>query len=98
MATDSTPYPAAGPQPPRLLDQVRAVLRQRQLAPDVQQAYVRWIVSYLHFHQLRHPRDLGADAVAAFLTSLARAPRTSTEALEQARAALTLLYRDLLHI
>ena len=82
--------------PTRLLDQVRAVLRSKHYAWRTEQAYVDWVVRYVRFHHLRHPRELGADAVAAFLTHLAVEGQVAAATQNQARSALLFLYREVL--
>ena len=57
--------------PSTLLDQVRAYIRARHYSIRTERSYVRWIVRFIRFHGLRHPRDLGPPEVAAFLTHLA---------------------------
>jgi hypothetical protein len=32
--------------------------------------YVNWIKRYIYFHDKRHPRDMGAQEVEAFVTDL----------------------------
>lgn len=56
---------------PRLLDQVRELIRIRHYSIRTEQAYVQWISRFILFHGKRHPRDLGADEVTAFLSHLA---------------------------
>ena len=58
------------PRPPRLLDQVRQVLRVRHYARRTEECYVKWTTRFIRFHQLRHPRDMGAAEVEQFLTHL----------------------------
>jgi len=36
-----------------------------------EQAYVNWIKRYTYFHNVRHPAEMGAPQVQAFLTHLA---------------------------
>jgi hypothetical protein len=36
-----------------------------------EKTYVDWIRRYIYFHGKRHPKDLGAEEVEAFLTDLA---------------------------
>jgi integron integrase len=84
--------------PLKLLDQVRAALRRKHYAIRTEQAYVDWIVRYVRFHQLRHPRDLGADAVTAFLSHLAVNDHVAAATQNQARSALLFLYREVLGI
>ena len=52
----------------------------------------------MRHHQMRHPGELGAREVTAFLTWLARERRVSASTQNQAYAALIFLYREVLHI
>ncbi len=83
----------------RLLEVVRRRLRERRYSPRTQEAYVYWIRAYVLYHERRHPRDLDALAVGAFLSHLARvrcvAASTQNQALA-ALAALTFLYARVL--
>jgi hypothetical protein len=36
-----------------------------------EEAYVQWIKRFIFFHQKKHPRDMGAVEIQAFLTDLA---------------------------
>lgn len=85
-------------QPPKLLDQVRARLRARHYSYRTETSYVDWITRYIHFHQLRHPRDMGAPEVDAFLTHLAVEGHVAASTQNQARSALLFLYREVLDI
>ena len=44
---------------PRLLDQVRAVLRRKHYSLRTEEAYVGWVKRYVLFHHKRHPREMG---------------------------------------
>jgi integron integrase len=83
---------------PRLLDQVRQALRVRHYSPRTERAYVRWILRYIHFHQRRHPRELGAAELTAFLSDLAEPGRVSAATQAQALAALLFLYKHVLEV
>ncbi|MCV4607193.1 phage integrase N-terminal SAM-like domain-containing protein, partial [Escherichia coli] len=48
------------------------------------------------FHDKRHPADMGADEVRAFLTHLAVEQNVAASTQNQAFAALLFLYRDFL--
>ena len=63
----SDPVPA---QPPRLLDQLRARLRVLHYSIRTEQVYVDWARRFILFHGKRHPRDMGALEISAFLTDL----------------------------
>jgi integrase len=86
------------PRPPRLLDQVRQVLRVGHYSIRTEECYVKWMVRFIRFHQLRHPRDMGAAEVAQFLTDLAVAGRVSASTQNQALNALVFLYKQVLEI
>jgi hypothetical protein len=55
------------PGPPVLLDQVRAAVRLRHFALSTEKAYVHWIRAFVKHRGLRHPKDMRAAQVKAFL-------------------------------
>ncbi len=59
------------PQPKKLLDQVRDVLRRKHYAIRTEQAYLAWIKRFILFHHKRHPQEMGVPEIEAFLTHLA---------------------------
>ena len=82
------------PQPPKLLDQVRDRLRVKHYSIRTEQAYVDWIKRFIWFHDKRHPKDMGAPEVEAFLTHLAVKGKVSASTQNQAKSALLFLYRE----
>ncbi len=56
---------------PKLLDQVRNLMRVRHLSHKTERAYVGYIREYILFHGKKHPKDLGVDAIREYLTHLA---------------------------
>lgn len=48
------------PKPHRLLDQVRDRIRVLHYSRSTEATYTYWIKFYIHFHGLRHPKDMGA--------------------------------------
>jgi site-specific recombinase XerD len=80
----------------RLLDQVSDIARFRHLSLRTEEAYRNWIKRYILFHGKRHPRELDADAVRAFLTDLAVNQNVSASTQNQAFNALLFLYRQVL--
>src|SRR6266487_5298175 len=56
---------------PKLLDQIRQLMRLRHYSLRTEEAYVGWIRRYILFHGKRHPRDLAESDIAGFLSSLA---------------------------
>jgi integron integrase len=95
MATPP-PSPASQPSGPRLLDRLADALRTRGYVGVLRQAYVEWARRYIRYHNLRHPQDLGAAEVAAFLDHLTTSANLSRAAETEARAALTFLYEVVL--
>jgi len=59
------------PNPKTLLDRVRDTLRLKQYSNKTEQAYLNWIKQYILFHDKKHPQDMGAPEIEAFLTYLA---------------------------
>ena len=46
-------------------------MRLDRYGPCTEQAYVDWIERFIRFHGVRHPQEMGADEVKAFLSNLA---------------------------
>ena len=84
--------------PLRLLDQVRARIRYRHYSVRTERAYVDWTRRFVVFHDKRHPRDMGAVEVEAFLTHLAQERRVAASTHQQALAALLFLYQEVLGV
>lgn len=86
------------PSTPRLLDQVREVIRIRHYSIRTEQAYLQWIRRFILFHGKRHPRDMGAPELTAFLSHLAIQRNVAASTQNQALNAILFLYRDALKI
>lgn len=82
----------------RLLDQVRERVRYMHYSLSTEHSYVQWVRRYVHFHELRHPRDLGGPQVEAFLSHLANQRQASASTHKQALSALLFLYRRVLGV
>jgi integron integrase len=82
----------------KLLDQVTEVARFRHLSLRTEDTYRNWIKRYILFHHKRHPRELDADAVRAFLTHLAVNEHVAASTQNQAFNALLFLYRQVLEM
>ena len=88
------------PLPPlkatRLLDQVRERIRYLHYSLRTEHAYVHWVRAFVRFHGLRHPAELGAPEVEAFLTFLATQRSVAPSTHNQALSALLFLYTKVL--
>jgi integron integrase len=85
------------PRTKKLLDQVRDTLRLKHYSIRTENSYVDWIRRYILFHNKRHPREMGAPEVQAFLTHLAVKENVAASTQNQALSALLFLYREVLH-
>ena len=83
---------------PRLLDQVRARIRFKHYSIRTEQAYLDWIKRFIRHFGKRHPKDMGANEVQAFLTHLAVAGKVAASTQNQAKSALLFLYKEVLAV
>lgn len=97
-ASDSALLPDAAAAEPRLLDRVRGEIRARHYSIRTEDTYVQWIRRFILFHGKRHPKEMGAAEVGAFLTHLAAERNVSASTQNQAKAALLFLYGQVLKI
>ena len=97
---DRAPILDSGPdrRRPKLIPQLRSVLRTLHYSRRTEQAYVSWVRRFVAFSGGRHPRDLGQAEVGRFLSSLAIEGNVAASTQNQALAALLFLYRDVLGI
>jgi hypothetical protein len=58
-------------QATRLLDQIRERIRYKHYSIRTEATYVYWVRAFVRFSGMRHPRDMGAPEVTAFLSWLA---------------------------
>ena len=91
MPMPPNPAPAV-----RLLDQVRSHIRYLHYSIRTEQAYVHWVRTFVRFHGLRHPAEMGGADVEAFLTWLAADQQVSASTHKQALSALLFLYQKVL--
>lgn len=94
MSNSNTP----GANAPKLLDQVRDRIRVKHYSIRTETQYIQWIRRFILFHGKRHPRDMGASEVEAFLTHLAVEGNVAAATQNQALSALLFLYREVLEM
>lgn len=92
-STSPTPLDARAP---RLIDVARERLRLRHYSLRTEQAYLGWIRRFIEANGWRHPRDLGAREVEAFLSLLASRDEVAASTQNQALSALMFLYKVVL--
>lgn len=80
------------------MDEVRRRLRVKHYSLRTEQAYVGWIRRFILANGKRHPREMGAPEVEAFLTRLAVEGDVAASTQNQALSALLFLYREVLGV
>lgn len=81
------------PTEPKLLDQVRTLIRTMHYSIRTEQAYVDWIRRFILFHKKRHPAQMGKAEIEEFLTHLAVDRRVAASTQSQAKSALLFHYQ-----
>ena len=84
------------PEPKKLLDQVRDALRIKHYSYRTEQTYIDWIKRFIIFHKKRHPKEMGAPEIKAFLVYLAQERHVAASTQNQALSALLFLYKNVL--
>ncbi len=86
------------PTDKKLLDQVRDKIRLKHYSIRTEQSYTQWIKRYIYFHDIQHPKNLGAKDIEDFLTHLAVNGKVAPSTQNQAFNALLFLYQEVLGI
>lgn len=81
---------------PRLLDQLRYVIRCKHYSIRTEHTYVEWVKRFIYFHDRKHPKDLGESNISAFLTHLAVERKVSSSTQNQALCAIVFLYKNVI--
>ena len=77
---------------------MRERIRYLHYSLRTEEAYVYWIRQFVHCSGMRHPREMGAADVEAFLTHLAATRKVSASTHNQALSAILFLYREVLGV
>ena len=85
-------------QSPRLLDQVRDRIRVLHYSRSTEKTYIHWILDFIRHSDLRHPKDIGAPEVEAYLSHLATVRDVAGGTQNQAMHAILFLYKQVLGI
>ncbi len=83
---------------PRLLEALRASIRMRHYSLRTERTYGHWVRRFIVFHGMRHPREMGAAEVTAFLSALATERNVAASTQNQALSAILFLYKAVLGI
>src|SRR3989440_4590088 len=87
---------AGGRREKRLVERLREEIRARHYSRRTEKAYWYWIRYFIVFHDKRHPAEMGAAEVTAFLGWLATERNVAAATQNQALSALLFLYKHVL--
>ena len=73
-------------------------MRVKHYSLRTEKSYIDWIKRYIWHFDKRHPKDMGAVEVEAFLTYLAVQRNVSASTQNQAKSALLYLYKEVLGV
>ncbi len=93
----ASPSISATPKP-KLLDQLREACRVRHYSRRTEDCYFDWGRRFILFHNKRHPNEMAAAEINAFLTHLAVEAEVSASTQNQAFSAILFLYQKVLQI
>lgn len=77
-----------------LLERLREAIRLRHYSIRTEQVYLHWAKRFILFHGKRHPAEMGAEEIAAFLSDLATRGKVSASTQNQALNALNFFYKE----
>lgn len=81
----------------KLLDIVRNELKTRHYSSKTVAAYASWIKRFILFHKNRHPKDMGAEEIRAFVDNLVTNHHVSSATQNQALQGILFLYKNILN-
>ena len=71
-------------------------MRAAHYSKSTEESYVSWIKRFILFHNKRHPDDMGAEEIKAFINNLATNRHVSSSTQNQALSAILYLYKNVL--
>ncbi len=78
------------------LDMVSKAIRVRHYSIRTERSYLYWIKYFINFNSKKHPKDMGGEEVAAFLSFLASEKNVAAATQNQALNALVFMYTHVL--
>lgn len=80
----------------KLLDQLRAKIRQKHYSIRTEETYVQWCKRFILFHNKRHPSEMDVSEVEQYLTHLAVNQNVAASTQNQAFSAILFMYNHVL--
>ena len=81
----------------KLLDQLSDALRTKHYSYRTEETYLDWVRRFILFHHKKHPAQMGADEIRAYIIYLAAERNVAASTQNQALSAILFLYREVLH-
>jgi integrase len=81
---------------PKLLYKVRTELRSKHYSRRTEDVYTNWIKRFILFNNKRHPKDMGAEEIKAFINNLTTNHHVSSATQNQALQGILYLYKNIL--
>jgi len=82
---------------PKLLDQLRAIIRTKHYSLRTEESYIRWIKRFIIFHNKRHPNEMSEVEINQFLSHLAVKKNVAASTQNQALCAIVFLCKHVLN-
>ena len=80
----------------KLLDKVKTEIISRHYSKRTEQAYAGWIRRFILFHNKKHPSEMGANEIRAYINNLANNHHVSASTQNQALQSILFLYKNIL--
>ena len=93
---DSHERPDSATKRPRLREQFREAMRRRNYSRRTEQSYWFWIRWFIRHNGVRHPSQMGAAEVEAFLWWIAMERNVAAATQNQALSALLFMHKEIL--
>jgi len=78
------------------INDLRRNMRLRGYSIRTEKTYVRWILDFIRFHKLKHPKEMSKDDVIRYLEYLASDRRVSMNTQRIALNSIAFLYNKFL--
>lgn len=72
-------------------------MRTAHYSRKTEESYTNWIKRFILFHNKRHPKDMGAEEIKAFINNLATNHHVSSSTQNQALQGILYLYKNILN-
>src|SRR3972149_11855525 len=82
---------------PKLLERVRTELRTNHYSLRTEKTYISWILRFILFNNKRHPKEMGAEEIKAFINNLVNNHHVSSSTQNQALQGILFLYKNVLN-